>query len=436
MEKEISLSKKYNLPDDIRIIEHLDKFIIIAPKYSNWIVLNDCSEVEFFYLLRNHSIETAIALFDGRESTVNNVILQIEARHLESVQTTSTNYTHMQLYLTNNCNMRCPHCFMYAGKKYENELSTEEILKLLSNFRESGGTRIILTGGEIGLRKDLREIIIKAFTLGIQIELLTNGTLFTDELIKSIANKVSRVQVSIDGYSETSNRIIRGNDNFDKALHTVDKFINAGVRTEIAVTPFPYEQLANEVNNYIDFGRNLLKKYGENIIIKFTTDIMEGRDIDSKKIDKQKYSDLMNKIIEGVYGESDDKSGFIISARQQVLNDNCAYGALNISASGDVFPCAKVHSVEHFANIRTTDWTDIVEMSNKLKDKSNIASLEPCKDCELLYICGGGCRLDYFESFLKPKELLKSEHILPRTECNERKRILDLLIETNEYIFH
>ena len=75
-------------------------------------------------------------------------------------------------------------------------------------------------------------------------------------------------------------------------------------------------------------------------------------------------------------------------------------------------------------------------MSNKLKDKSNIASLEPCKDCELLYICGGGCRLDYFESFLKPKELLKSEHILPRTECNERKRILDLLIETNEYIFH
>lgn len=436
MEKEISLSKKYNLPDDIRIIEHLDKFIIIAPKYSNWIVLNDCSEVEFFYLLRNHSIETAIALFDGRESAVNNVILQIEARHLESVQTTSTNYTHMQLYLTNNCNMRCPHCFMYAGKKYENELSTEEILKLLSNFRESGGTRIILTGGEIGLRKDLREIIIKAFTLGIQIELLTNGTLFTDELIKSIANKVSRVQVSIDGYSETSNRIIRGNDNFDKALHTVDKFINAGVRTEIAVTPFPSEQLANEVNNYIDFGRNLLKKYGENIIIKFTTDIMEGRDIDSKKIDKQKYSDLMNKIIEGVYGESDDKSGFIISARQQVLNDNCAYGALNISASGDVFPCAKVHSVEHFANIRTTDWNDIVEMSNKLKDKSNIASLEPCKDCELLYICGGGCRLDYFESFLKPKELLKSEHILPRTECNERKRILDLLIETNEYIFH
>ena len=435
MNKEINLSTKYNLPSELRIIEYLNKYIIIAPKYSNWIVLNDRDELEFFNLLRNHSIENAIALFNGSDIAVNNVIIQIEARHLESIDITINNYTHMQLYLTNNCNMRCPHCFMYAGTKSENELSTQEILKLLSSFRKSGGTRIILSGGEIGLRKDLEEIINNAYSLGLQIELLTNGTIFSKEFIKRVASIVSRVQVSIDGYSEESNRIIRGYNNFEKALQTIDQFIKEGVKVEIAVTPFPSEHLSYEISEYINFANNLISKYNEDIVIKFTTDIMDGREIDSSKIDKQKYRDIMNAIIEGVYGVNDNKSGFILSARKQVVNDNCAYGALNISATGDVFPCAKIHSVEHFANIRTTKWDDIMAMSNKLKEMSNITSLEPCNKCELLFICGGGCRLDYFKSFLKPKELLNSKHIHPRAECNERERILDPLIETNEYIF-
>ena len=436
MEKEINLSKKYNLPSDIRIIEYLNKFIIIAPEYSNWIVLNDSFEVDFFNLLRDYTIEKAITLFKGHHSAITNVIMQIEARHLESIETTKNNYTHMQLYLTNNCNMRCPHCFMYAGRKYDNELSTNEILTLLYNFKNSGGTRIILTGGEIGLRKDLEDIINTAFTYGLQIEILTNGTVFSNEFIKRVACKVSRVQVSIDGYSEESNRAIRGMYNFDKALQTIDEFIKQGVNVEIAVTPFPSEHLSLEVNDYIDFGRKLLKKYGENIVVKFTTEIIDGRNVNLDKIDKKKYSNIMNTIIEGVYGVNDGKSGFILSARKQVVNDNCAYGALNVSANGDVYPCAKVHSVEHFANIRTSKWGDIMTMSDKLKDKSNIVHLQPCKDCELLFICGGGCRLDYFETFKKPKDLLEFEHILSRTECHERKRILDLLIETNEYIFH
>ena len=35
----------------------------------------------------------------------------------------------LHLYLTNACNLRCPHCYMNAGKTGDNELTYEEIYK-------------------------------------------------------------------------------------------------------------------------------------------------------------------------------------------------------------------------------------------------------------------------------------------------------------------
>lgn len=436
MDKEIDLNKQYIFPEQFKEIRHNGKIIIIFPNYANWIVLESDEQFDFFKRLSQDSIKNAIDYCNCTEEDIIKVITQIEARHLESSAVTKQNYDHMQLYLTNNCNMRCPHCYMYAGKAFEDELSTEEIIELLSNFRRTGGVRLILTGGEIGTRPDLKHILIFAHKIGLEIELLTNGTLFSHSFIDEISPLISRVQISIDGYSEESNSKIRGVNNFSKALNTVDQFIKNNIKTEVAITPYPSSTLHEKQSNYVAFARSLIAKYNNKILVKFTADIFEGRNIHNDSLDIDSYRHTMNNIIAEVYGMEDSTNGFVLAARNQCINDNCAYGALNISAKGDVFPCAKLFTADKFCNIRLTTWDKIIEYCNLLKTKSNIDNLKPCCNCELKYICGGGCRLEHFNLFKKPIELIQHEYYEERDMCEERIQILDLLIATNELIYH
>lgn len=99
---------------------------------------------------------------------------------------------------------------MFAGKSLENELQLSEVLALLRAFKQHGGCNLTLSGGEITVHKDLREIISVANELHLTTTLLTNGTEWTDDLIEYTSNKVAEVQVSIDGYDELSNAKIRG----------------------------------------------------------------------------------------------------------------------------------------------------------------------------------------------------------------------------------
>jgi MoaA/NifB/PqqE/SkfB family radical SAM enzyme len=50
--------------------------------------------------------------------------------------------------LTKKCNLRCPHCYMEAGRKADNELTTAECLGLLDEMKSLGTEMLILTGGE------------------------------------------------------------------------------------------------------------------------------------------------------------------------------------------------------------------------------------------------------------------------------------------------
>ena len=64
----------------------------------------------------------------------------------------------LTLELTHRCNEKCVHCYL-PGADAPRELSVAQIDKLLGEFAEVGGMRIYLTGGEIMVRKDFREIL-------------------------------------------------------------------------------------------------------------------------------------------------------------------------------------------------------------------------------------------------------------------------------------
>src|SRR5688572_2444389 len=74
------------------------------------------------------------------------------------------------------CNLRCPHCYVTHSAK--NKLSYEVVVDLLDQMAALGVFSVTFTGGEVGLRKDLFELIAEARQRRFAVYLLSSGTLW------------------------------------------------------------------------------------------------------------------------------------------------------------------------------------------------------------------------------------------------------------------
>lgn len=84
------------------------------------------------------------------------------------------------------CNLRCPHCYLDAGKKAEDELTTNECFLLIDEMKALGTEMLILTGGEPLLRKDIYDIAEYASQRDIWVVMGTNGVLITDTVVQKM----------------------------------------------------------------------------------------------------------------------------------------------------------------------------------------------------------------------------------------------------------
>jgi len=82
--------------------------------------------------------------------------------------------------VTFRCNLRCRHC--YVVREAEEELTTQEIFRILDEIAEAGCLWLLFTGGEPLARNDFLDIYAYAKKRGFIITLFTNGTLITPEI--------------------------------------------------------------------------------------------------------------------------------------------------------------------------------------------------------------------------------------------------------------
>ena len=435
VQKQIDPNKKYSFPTNISIVRYDSKIIVIAVDTGNWIVLENEKQLEFFNLLKENTLEKSLALFSGEQGDAVQTVIQLEARQFERQNVTRTESKKVMMYLTNGCNMRCPHCYMYAGCKKEDELKTDEIISFLSEIKKTGINKITFSGGEVCTRDDFSEIINRTYELGFEIEVLTNGTLWTDEMIESLSPKINKVQISVDGYSEEENARIRGKGNFEKSLSTVDKFIKHGVKTRIAITPWYDENLKNKIDDYANFANNLIEKYkGKPFEVNFSGEMIKGREINLEKEENEKRTEIIEQITAKTVPIS-RRIVFIERHKKFEILDNCSFGNLNVSSTGDIFACSRIPEMKPFANLRKDGIAKVLEISDKAKKISNIDNLEPCNKCELKYICGGGCRLIHFKQIAQISDF-DSEKVPPRI-CTQKEKesFYDLMIKSNKDIF-
>lgn len=156
------------------------------------------------------------------------------------------NFESISIEITKQCNLACSYCYAKASNHESSMLSTSLLLDFFPRFRDSGGRRVLLTGGEALLCKDIKEIIDHAVSCGLLVDLFTNGTLITEEMAEFLAEKINLINVSLDG-PEAHHDLCRGKkgsfQNTVRALKLLQKY-NARIAIQCMVTPMNIDKMS------------------------------------------------------------------------------------------------------------------------------------------------------------------------------------------------
>ncbi len=144
--------------------------------------------------------------------------------------------------LTSRCNLRCKMCYVshsaYDKHAKDKELTTAQWIRLAEEARDTGLLFLTLTGGEVFLREDFKTLYEKFMNLGFLINIYTNGTLITPDIVNWLAAMPpSIVSVTLYGASrETYQKVTGLAGGYDKTISAIDNLLAKGIPTEIKTT--------------------------------------------------------------------------------------------------------------------------------------------------------------------------------------------------------
>ncbi len=141
--------------------------------------------------------------------------------------------------VTYRCNESCVHCFNpgashvdgQRAQRKTNELKAAEWRAMLQEMKEIGVFRLLLTGGEVLLHKEIFDIIGEARTHGFAVTIFTNGTLL-DEAKLSRLKLLYPHRVELSLYSpiaENHDAVTHLPGSFDKTIASVKQLVASGI---------------------------------------------------------------------------------------------------------------------------------------------------------------------------------------------------------------
>lgn len=129
----------------------------------------------------------------------------------------------VQWELTYRCNLKCEHCHIWQIKDFKDELTTDEVLRILGELKAAGTRHVSFSGGEMFMRKDVFDIIRHAKSLGLKVGANSNGWVIDEAMAGRVASSgLDMVYISVDGSSPEVHDRIRGiNGSHDRAIRAI-----------------------------------------------------------------------------------------------------------------------------------------------------------------------------------------------------------------------
>ena len=313
--------------------------------------------------------------------------------------------------ITLACCFSCRYCGSRAGQKRENELITEECLQVASQLADLGCHRVSLIGGEVFMRSDW-PIIAKSLTdRGVRVSIITNGFLFSEDLIQSLKQAdVESIAVSLDGPEPIHDRF-RQEGSFHRAINAIDVLTANGISVSVITTLHTenvshLEEMYQMIRSKPIFAWQLqaCSPMGNASSDEFSTtiDFMDVIRFVESHLESAPFSIGVADNI-GYYTPSELKIRGNVMGSRGFSGCRAGLNSVGIDSVGNVRGCESMYD-DFFVegNLREKSLKEIWEDPNAFSynRRFDLSRLEgKCSDCRYGSRCAGGCRsYNYFTS--------------------------------------
>lgn len=310
--------------------------------------------------------------------------------------------------LTMGCNLRCRHCGSACRDRLAGELNEAEALDVARQIIKMKPKWVALSGGEPLLRSDWDTIAKLLTQNGVEVRMVSNGTMITPEVAERIRNSgISLVSISVDGTEEIHDDI-RGCGIYQKVLAAFRNLRNSGVSIGVNTTLMKdnislLEELYQTFTEYGVCSWQLQPGIPEGRLTdhkEFVLDADEIRQAIDFAYSKNQLSRIKIFLAEtiGYFTKKEIVARMLaIGAEKPVFFQGCNAGirSLGILHNGDVVGCTSIRKrgfVE--GNLREKQLSDIWNDPNSFAWRRNlqVSDLgEQCQRCKYVKVCMGGC---------------------------------------------
>ena len=313
--------------------------------------------------------------------------------------------TRMELFLTENCNLRCDYCFV-EGKNREHAMSWETARRaidlLIAESRSSEDVAIMFMGGEPFLMFDvLRQAVeyaeSRAAELGkkTNFSTTTNGTLFTEEMLSFCRDHRISFLLSLDGAPETHDRhrqTVSGRGSSKMILERLPlmKKYQPYLGARMTVQKDAVRDICSNFEWLVDLGMN-------HFIIGPATGI------DWSDEELQVYEDQMRCVVDTYKRRKEEGAQINLDVLRQLdqLYDKpgvwgCQAGrhSITVAADGDIYACSKMLGLNDLGGVYR-----LGDLDHGITDVDARAELigmwqkrtTKCMECDMRDACSGGC---------------------------------------------
>ncbi len=319
---------------------------------------------------------------------------------------------------TKACDLQCRHCRASSiSEPLPDELNTNESLDFIRSIKYFGKPYpvLILTGGDVMKRKDIRMLIDEANYYNIPVSISPAATdLLNDDFLNYAKNRVASISLSLDGLKDNHDWLRNKPGIFDKTIELIKKIKEMNIKLQV---------------NTLVYKRNLMDlPYILKILIENKIDVWElfflirtGRGVDREDLNPREYEDvnhwllfasgyvnirtvespifrrvldqgnnnysghLYNKLVKMTLSELGEP---LKSRTLRSINTRDGKGIIFVSYNGDVYPSGFLPV--SLDNIRKNSIVSIYQdnnVLNTLRDSRNLKA--PCGTCYWSDSCGG-----------------------------------------------
>lgn len=322
--------------------------------------------------------------------------------------------TELELFLTENCNLRCTYCFV---KEMRHNSIPLDIAKAAINFLifysgQKKDLNITFFGGEPLLEiEKIYQLIdyceaIEQETKSKKFHhaMTTNGTLLNEEILKRLQGKLNLL-LSIDGDEETHDRY-RKNINGKGSFHSVISKLGlirkyqSWLGTRITILPDTVHKLTHNVKYLFSLGIN---QFILGVAPDSAWDAKALEFYEKELLDVGRFYKKMKANGEPIRIEFFEKTENDIKGKKSMWGCRAGRQTISVNAKGDIYSCSKFVGYEEYECPEIKMGNIFEGITNidfrKKMTEMTVDSYPNCMACKDIDACLGGCpAVSYFEN--------------------------------------